>query len=199
MTVVIGLTGSIASGKSTVSLMFDEFNIPVVDADKLSRKVVEPGKKAYNDIVEEFGHDILRDDQTIDRKALGTIVFNDEEKRKKLNSFVHPAVREEMLQERDYYVAEGFKAVVLDIPLLFESDLAHFVDKVVVVYVDEETQLKRLMERDDSSREESLSRINSQMPVSEKANKADEVVDNSGSKYESYKQLEAILHRWEII
>ncbi|KGP71723.1 dephospho-CoA kinase [Pontibacillus yanchengensis] len=199
MTVVIGLTGSIASGKSTVSLMFDEFNIPVVDADKLSRKVVEPGKKAYNQIIEEFGHDILRDDQTIDRKALGTIVFNDEEKRKKLNSFVHPAVREEMVQQRDFYVTEGYKAVVLDIPLLFESDLAHYVDKVVVVYVDEDTQLKRLMERDKSTKEDALSRINSQMPVSQKAKKADEVVDNSGSKHDSYKQLETILRQWKII
>ncbi|MCD5323821.1 MULTISPECIES: dephospho-CoA kinase [Pontibacillus] len=199
MGIVIGLTGSIATGKSTVSLMFEEYNIPVVDADKLSRKVVEPGREAYNQVVSVFGEGILRDDRTLDRKALGEIVFNDEGKRKQLNDIVHPAVRQEMVRERDRYLDRGDKAVVLDIPLLFESNLTGYVDKTLVVAVDEEVQLQRLMERDESSKEEALSRIRSQLSITEKVRMADEVIDNNGSKRETYDQLEAILRQWNIL
>ncbi|WP_085509074.1 dephospho-CoA kinase [Thalassobacillus devorans] len=199
MTLVIGLTGSIASGKSTVSLMFDDYNIPVIDADKLSREVVKPGEKAYQEIVTEFGETILREDGAIDRKKLGSIVFQDEEKRKVLNSIVHPAVRQRMIEQRDYYCNQEVPAVVLDIPLLFESKLTHFVDKTIVVYVDEDVQINRLVERDDSSREEALQRIKAQLPVKEKAEMADEVIDNNGSKQESYQQLTTILRKWKVI
>ncbi|ASF40126.1 dephospho-CoA kinase [Halobacillus halophilus] len=199
MTVVIGLTGSIASGKSTVSQMFSRFNIPVVDADRLSRKVVEPGESAYNKIVEAFGFQILQDDRTIDRKRLGKIIFSDEEKRQQLNSIVHPQVRQEMLEEREAYKAEGYPAVVLDIPLLFESRLTSYVDRVMVVYVDEETQLNRLMERDQSEREEAEERIQAQLSVTEKAKMADAVIDNNGSVEESFQQLKDILHQWNIV
>lgn len=199
MTVVIGLTGSIATGKSTVSQMFKDYQIPVIDADQISRKVVEPGEKAYSQIVEAFGHDILQEDETLDRKALGAIVFNNEDKRETLNSIVHPAVREKMLAERDFYVSQNEKAVVLDIPLLFESELTHFVEKILVVYVDEETQLNRLMERDESTEEEAKSRIDSQIPVSEKAAKAHQVISNNGTKEETQEQLDAVLRKWEVI
>lgn len=199
MTLVIGLTGSIASGKSTVSLMFDEFNIPVIDADKLSREVVRPGEKAYQKIVKAFGEQILREDGTLDREKLGEIVFADEEKRKMLNQIVHPAVRESMIAKRDAYVKSGEKCIVLDIPLLFESNLPHFVDKTLVVYVDEDIQLQRLMERNGYTEEEALQRIRAQIPVKEKADRADQVIDNNGSKYESYQQLELILKNWGII
>ena len=199
MTVVIGLTGSIASGKSTVSQMFSKFNIPVVDADHLSRKVVEPGEPAYNKIVETFGFQILQDDRTIDRKRLGKIIFSDEEKRQQLNSIVHPQVRKEMLEERDAYKAEDYPAVVLDIPLLFESKLTSYVDRTMVVYVDEEIQLKRLMERDQSEREEAEERIQAQLSIAEKAKMADAVIDNNGSVEESFQQLKDILHQWNIV
>ncbi|GGD16682.1 dephospho-CoA kinase [Pontibacillus chungwhensis BH030062] len=199
MGVVIGLTGSIATGKSTVSLMFDDYGIPVVDADKLSREVVKPGRDAYNQIVSVFGEGILREDHTLDRKALGEIVFNNDEKRKQLNEIVHPAVRSEMVRERDQYLMQGDKAVVLDIPLLFESQLTDYVDKTLVVAVDEEVQLKRLMERDGSTKEEALSRIRSQISITEKSRMADEVIDNNGSKKETYDQLDAILRKWEIL
>ncbi|QSS99200.1 dephospho-CoA kinase [Pontibacillus sp. ALD_SL1] len=199
MGVVIGLTGSIATGKSTVSLMFDDYGIPVVDADKLSREVVKPGRDAYNKIVNVFGEGVLREDHTLDRKALGEIVFNNEEKRKQLNEIVHPAVRSEMVRERDEYLMQGDKAVVLDIPLLFESQLTDYVDKTLVVAVDEEVQLKRLMERDESTEEEALSRIRSQISITEKSRMADEVIDNNGSKKETYDQLESILRKWEIL
>ncbi|GGH75621.1 dephospho-CoA kinase [Compostibacillus humi] len=199
MTLVIGLTGSIASGKSTVSLMFDDFQIPVIDADKLAREVVEPGEKAYFDIINTFGEDILRDDKTLDRKKLGSIVFQDKEKLQQLNNIVHPAVRERMIQQRDAYIEQGVPAVVLDIPLLFESKLTHYVDKTLVVYVDEDVQLKRLMERDGFTEEEAKNRINAQIPVKEKANMADAVIDNNGTKFASFQQLEQILRRWQVI
>lgn len=198
LTLVIGLTGSIASGKSTVSLMFDEFNIPVIDADKIARQVVVPGAKAYEEIVTTFGEDVLRDDKTLDRKKLGAIVFKNEYMRKKLNGIVHPAVREQMLYQRDQFIQDGVRAVVLDIPLLFESKLTDFVDKTIVVFVDETVQLNRLIERDKLSKEEALQRINSQMPVAEKAKKADAVIDNNRSKFESFEQLQSLLKKWDI-
>lgn len=196
MTLIIGLTGSIASGKSTVSLMFDDLNIPVIDADKISREVVYPGEKAYEKVVHAFGENILRDDKTLDREKLGSIIFADEEKRKQLNSIVHPAVREKMIEQRDAYVKAGETLVVLDIPLLFESKLTHFVDKIVVVYVDKEVQLHRLMKRNGYTEEEANQRINSQITVKEKAVKADAIINNNGTKYDSYQQLEQLVKEW---
>lgn len=199
MALIIGLTGSIASGKSTISAMFAKLQIPVVDADKISREVVDPGKEAYEMIVQEFGEEILQADKMIDRKKLGSIVFTDEVKRKQLNQIVHPAVRIEMLRQRNDFIAAGEKCVVLDIPLLFESKLTHFVDKTLVVSVDEKTQLSRLMTRDDSSESEAKQRIQSQIPINEKAALADAVIDNSGTKQTSYEQLEKILTKWNVL
>lgn len=199
VTLVIGLTGSIATGKSTVSLMFDDFDIPVIDADKVARQVVVPGEKAYNDIVKVFGEEILREDRTLDRKKLGSIVFADEEQRKKLNSIIHPEIRKKMLHDRDQFVKQGARCVVLDIPLLYESKLTHFVDKVIVVYADPDVQLKRLMERNGYTEEEARQRIDSQMPAKEKAALADAVIDNNGTKAESYEQLEKILLEWKVL
>ncbi|MFG6116488.1 dephospho-CoA kinase [Halobacillus sp. MO56] len=199
MTLVIGLTGSIASGKSTVSLMFDDYDIPVIDADKISREVVIPGEKAYHEIVTEFGESILREDGSIDRKKLGSIVFKEEDKRKRLNNIVHPAVRKRMIERRDHFCNQEVPAVVMDIPLLFESELTHLVDKTLVVYADENVQLERLMERDGSVQEEAIQRINAQLPVKKKAEMADEVIDNNGTKHESYQQLNAILRKWNVI
>lgn len=198
MALIIGLTGSIGTGKSTIANKFRDLDIPVVDADLIAREVVEPGKDAYQDIVATFGKEILQNDKTLDRKALGNIVFNNEAKRKQLNAIIHPAIRKEMVRQRDEWVRNGKECVVLDIPLLYESGLTHFVDKVIVVYVDPETQLQRIMDRDESTEEEAKSRINSQIAVSEKAKKADAVIDNNRSKEESYRQLKAILEDWGI-
>jgi dephospho-CoA kinase len=196
MSVVIGLTGGIASGKSTVSAMFADLGITVVDADIEARLAVEPGEKAYNDIVSQFGKEILAEDGTINRPKLGSIVFNNEEKRLLLNSIVHPAVRERMAQKREAAEAANEKAVVLDIPLLFESKLTALVEKIIVVYVNDKTQLERLMTRNGFSREEALARINSQMPLGDKVGLSDAVIDNSGSIEESRQQLMDILKRW---
>lgn len=199
MTLTIGLTGSIASGKSTVSSMFDEFDIPVIDADKLSRDVVMPGEKAYAQIVDTFGQEVLYVDGTLDRKKLGAIIFADEEKRKELNEIVHPAVREKMITKRDAYVELDRKCVTLDIPLLFENKLPHFVDKTVVVYVDEDVQLKRLMDRDGYSKTEAYQRINAQLSMKDKAILADAVINNNGTKHETYEQLENLLKGWKVV
>ncbi len=199
MSLIIGLTGSIASGKSMISDKFRELGIPVIDADKLARAVVEPGEKAYTVIVEKFGQEILQPDGTLDRKKLGAVVFADEAKRKILNNIVHPAIRERMIKQRDGYVDAGEHCVVLDIPLLFESGLAHFAEKILVVYVDESVQLERLMERDGSAVEEASQRISTQIPVKEKAAMADAVIDNNGTKEEAREQLEHILKKWDVL
>ena len=199
MALIIGLTGSIGTGKSLIAKKISALGIPVVDADLIAREVVEPDKNAYKKIVATFGEEILQSDGTLDRKALGEIVFNDEAKRKTLNAIIHPAIREEMLRQRDEWVQQGKKCVVLDIPLLYESGLTHFVDKVIVVFVNPDVQLQRIIARDHSTEQEAKSRINSQIPVGEKAKKADAVIDNNGTKEESYHQLEKILTEWGII
>lgn len=199
MALIIGLTGGIASGKSTVSTMFSSLDIPVVDADKISREVVEPGEDAYQEIRNVFGEDIIKEDQSIDRKKLGAIIFADEDKRKQLNGIVHPAVRKEMLRQRDDFAHKGEKCIVLDIPLLFEGNLSRIVDKTIVVSVDRDVQLNRLMERDQSTKEKAIQRIQSQLPISEKVKLADAVIDNNGTKTESFKQLKHILKEWQVL
>lgn len=198
MALIIGLTGSIGTGKSMISEQFRTLQIPVVDADVIAREVVEPGKSAYDSIVELFGEDILHDDKTLNRQALGSIVFQDETKRKQLNNIIHPAIRKEMLEQRDDYVSQGASCVVLDIPLLYESKLTHFVDKVLVVTVEPGVQLQRILDRDKMSEEEALRRIQSQIPVAEKAEIADAVIDNNGSIEDSYEQLDTVLTKWNV-
>lgn len=193
---IIGLTGSIATGKSTVSAMFQKKNIPVVDADQIAREVVEPGEEAYEQIVNHFGKDILFPDGTLDRKKLGSIVFENEAERLKLNSMIHPAIHKKMEDEKNKYIAHGHEAVVLDIPLLFEGKRKRTFDKILLVAVSEDVQLKRLMERDKIDEHDAQQRINSQMPIKDKIALADEVIYNDGSREETEKQLLAILEKW---
>jgi len=199
MALIIGLTGGIASGKSTVAKMLRELAIPVIDADEIAREVVQIGEDAYLQIVEQFGEGILQEDKNIDRLKLGSIVFNDEAKRKLLNSIVHPAIRQRMMQKKEEYVSVGEQTVVLDIPLLFESNLTHLVHKTIVVYVDDQIQLERLMERNGFSKEEAEVRIRAQMPLKEKVKKADAVIDNNGSLAQTKAQLLTILANWDVL
>lgn len=171
MSLVIGLTGGIASGKSTVARMLIDKKITVIDADVIAKQAVEKGKPAYGQIVEAFGKEILLENGGIDRKKLGAIVFTDEQKRLTLNQIVHPAVRAEMMKQRDEAVARKEQFVVLDIPLLYESGLDYLVGKVLVVTVPADIQLKRLMERNSLTEEEAMSRITSQMPLADKTKK----------------------------
>lgn len=199
MCLIIGLTGSIATGKSTISAMFDEFNIPVIDADKVAREVVNPDEVASMEIRQTFGDEVFHEDNTLNRERLGEIIFANEEKRKQLNNIVHPAIRKRMLEKKEALLTDGAKCIVFDIPLLFESKLQHFVEKIIVVSVEEDVQLKRLMERNTFTKEEAKRRIASQIPVAEKAEKADAVIDNNGSIEESQKQLVEILEAWNVV
>ena len=196
MTVVIGLTGGIASGKSTVSNMIKNMGITVVDADQISRDVVEVGKPAYNQIVQVFGVEILQQDHTLNREKLGALIFSDQTKREQLNKIVHPAVRKEMLDQVEKEKKQRSNAVVLDIPLLFESKLTYMVDKTLLVYVDEQTQLERLMKRNSYTQEEAILRIQSQLPLKDKRVLADEIIDNNGSVEHTEAQLKAVLKKW---
>ncbi|WP_209122063.1 dephospho-CoA kinase [Alkalihalobacillus sp. BA299] len=196
---IIGLTGGIASGKSTVSNLISTFDIPIIDADVIAREVVEPGEDAYQQIVAHFGSRIQNDDGTLARKKLGEIIFNDENERQKLNAIVHPAIRKRMVETKDQLFATGHRVVVYDLPLLFESDLRHMVDKVLLVYVEEHIQLERLVQRDQSTKEEALSRIGSQMPLKDKLQLADEVINNNGTIGETKKQLKHVLTKWKVI
>ncbi|WP_332629101.1 dephospho-CoA kinase [Halalkalibacter flavus] len=193
---LIGLTGGIASGKSTVSEIIQSKGIPVIDADQISREVVEPGTEALQLISEHFGQSVINEDGTLARKKLGEIIFEHPEERQILNKIVHPAVRNRMNELKERYVEEGEKTIVFDIPLLFESDLFHLVDKVLLVYVDEETQLKRLMNRDLAGEKDAKLRIASQMPLQKKRERADAIIDNSSTVEETRRQLEEILDEW---
>jgi len=194
---IIGLTGSIASGKSTVSAMLAEMGYPIVDADKVARLVVEPGSETLEKIRVLFGEEVILPDGTMDRKKVGELIFNDPASRKKLNDVIHPAIRMEMLRQRGEFLDQGFKTVIMDIPLLFESRLQHLVDKVLVVSVTEEHQLKRLMERNGLSEKEARARIASQLPMSVKEEGADAVIYNNGSADETKWQLNRILDQWK--
>ena len=142
---VIGITGGIASGKSSVSTFIRELGFSVIDADVVAREVVESGEEAYHEIVKEFGESILMPEGDINRAALGDIIFHNEDKRLKLNSIVHPAVRKRMRELAEKAFQDGAETVFMDIPLLFESKLTFMVEKTLLVYVDEEIQLTRLM------------------------------------------------------
>ncbi|KZE48817.1 dephospho-CoA kinase [Brevibacillus parabrevis] len=193
MDMILGLTGGIATGKSTVTGMLRERGIPVIDADQIAREVVEPGKPAYEAIVRHFGRDILLEDGQIDRKGLGEIVFSDESERQKLNAIVHPEVRRVMREEAEAAEANGADIVFMDIPLLFESKLQHMVEKIVVVYAPCDMQLARMMERDELEEEQAQKRLRAQFPIDQKKLEADFLIDNSFSREETERQVEALL------
>ncbi|KAJ3783282.1 dephospho-CoA kinase [Lentinula aff. detonsa] len=177
---VIGLTGGIATGKSTVSKLLKERHVPVIDADVIARQVVEPGTSGLAKIVKTFGDGILLPDGQLDRKALGSIIFNDEQKRKQLNAIVHPAVRGAMFWGVVKYWLKGHRICVMDVPLLIEGPLWKLVYKVVLVYCPPDIQLQRLMLRDNSTQEDASSRLNSQIPIDDKLRYADDRIDNLG-------------------
>ncbi|WP_440896079.1 dephospho-CoA kinase [Amphibacillus sp. Q70] len=193
MTLVIGLTGSIATGKSTVAKLFKKEGIPIVDADLISRQVVEPDREAYQKIVSAFGRDILATDQSIDRKKLAQLIFNNQEKRDQLNGIVHPIIIDQIIKERDRLIAEDHTLIILDIPLLFELNLIKLVEKVIVVYTSPEKQLERLKRRDQLTEEHARQRIEAQMSIEEKKQKADFLIDNNDSKQETAQQFRQLI------
>lgn len=179
----VGLTGGIASGKSTVAKMFVEKGAYLIDFDDLTHFVEEPDRPAWKAIVDCFGSAILHEDRTINRVKLGLIVFTDHEKLALLNSIVHPAVFEEWKRRvEEVYERDPCAIVISDIPLLIEVGVQHQVDVVVLVYVPQEEQIQRLMQRNKCNRQEAASRLEAQMPIDEKVPYADIVIDNRGTR-----------------
>ncbi|KAF3335754.1 dephospho-CoA kinase domain-containing protein-like isoform X1 [Carex littledalei] len=192
---IVGLTGGISSGKSTISNLFKSHGIPVVDADIVARNVVLKGTGGWKKIKKEFGDDVLLESGDIDRARLGQIVFSDPEKRQLLNRLLAPHISSGIIWEVIKLWFKGCRVIILDIPLLFETKMNLWTKPVIVVWVDPETQIQRLIARDGISEEQARNRIEAQMPLDLKREKADLVIDNSGSLEETKVQFEQVLSR----
>jgi dephospho-CoA kinase len=193
--VKIGLTGGIASGKSTVTNILDFLGAKIIDADKIAHQLMKPERKLWTTIVDSFGEKILQEDGTIDRNKLGTIIFNNRQEKEKLDQISHPIIISE-IKSRLKKMTSTEEIIVVDIPLLVEADLMDLFQEVWLVYITKEEQINRLMERSQIDREAALARIESQMPVEEKKKYADRIIDNNGS----LSQLEQRVNKlWEEI
>ncbi|MBU6574432.1 dephospho-CoA kinase [Staphylococcus aureus] len=189
---VIGLTGGIASGKSTVSELLSVFGFKVVDADKAAREAVKKGSKGLAQVREVFGDEAIDENGEMNRRYMGDLVFNHPEKRLELNAIIHPIVRDIMEEEKQEYLKQGYN-VIMDIPLLFENELENTVDEVWVVYTSESIQMDRLMQRNNLSLEDAKTRVYSQISIDKKSRMADHVIDNLGDKLELKQNLERLL------
>lgn len=192
---VIGLTGNIGSGKSTVARRLESLGAKVIDADRVAREVVLPGNPALEEIVRSFGPDILNSEGALDRKKLGTIVFADPRARASLNAITHPRIKEAIRLEIEKYRVNADSCtcsgvLVIEAPLLIEVGLHHNVDEIWVVKVDENEQVERLAERDGLTPGEVRNRIAAQLPQEEKLKYARRVIDNSGDPLETQKQVD---------
>lgn len=188
----IGLTGGIASGKSTVLTYFKDKGIPYIDADIVAREVVEPGTEGLKAIVDTFGSNVLHADGTLNREALGAIVFHNEEKRQLLNSCLKTHIRNRIMELTSQYEQGNTPILIYDIPLLIEGEWYTMMDEVWLVYVNETTQIERLMSRNGYTREDALARINSQMRLDDKCAYADIIIDNNGTPHDLTVQLNTI-------
>lgn len=188
---LIGLTGGIASGKSTVAGMLMRRGAALVDADMLAREVVEPGTAGLAEIVEAFGPGVLRDDGSLDRTALGAIVFADEAARQRLNAITHPRVGALMQERVAAALASEAPLVVVDVPLLFENARQDGFEGVLLVWIPAALQLQRLVERDGWAEDEARRRLAAQMPIDDKLELATWVVDNSGPLADTEGQVDA--------
>ncbi|ELL5550756.1 TPA: dephospho-CoA kinase [Staphylococcus aureus] len=189
---VIGLTGGIASGKSTVSELLSVFGFKVVDTDKAAREAVKKGSKGLAQVREVFGDEAIDENGEMNRRYMGDLVFNHPEKRLELNAIIHPIVRDIMEEEKQEYLKQGYN-VIMDIPLLFENELENTVDEVWVVYTSESIQMDRLMQRNNLSLEDAKARVYSQISIDKKSRMADHVIDNLGDKLELKQNLERLL------
>ena len=190
---LVGLTGGVATGKSTVAKLFEQCGAIVIDADELARDVVKPGKPAWREIVSTFGKTVLNSDRTINRRALGAIVFNDRSKLRRLERIIHPRVEREQARLTRQAARNDPKAVVIyDVPLLFEAGVDKRVDKIIVVTADRKTQIARLEKRNGLSRTEAIRRIRSQMPLAKKTRRADYTIEGTLSKDDARKTIRHI-------
>lgn len=187
MAFILGVTGGIATGKSTVVDVFRKAGVPIVDGDLIAREIVEPGQPALNALVAAFGEEILTKDR-LNRKKLGEIVFNDPAKRQLLDRLLDGYLRGAITAQIED-AAKTAPLVVADIPLLYEADYQQYMDQVAVVYIPKELQLTRLMQRDHLTEEAALQRMKSQLSIEEKRQKADFLFDNQGTREETRQQV----------
>jgi len=192
---LVGLTGGIASGKSTVARILENLGAAIINADVLAREVVEPDQDAWKEIVASFGADTLQADRTLDRTKLRTIIFNDPEARKKLEAIIHPRVRALAEQRIREHAAAGYAVIVYEVPLLFEGNLHEWLRPVILVACDVNTQRARLQERDQLTQTEAQKHIDAQMSLEEKRRLADYVIENDGSLADLERQVRTVLEK----
>ena len=192
---LLGLTGGIASGKSTVAAILRRLGASIINADELSREVVQPGQEAWKQIVDTFGPAILQEDKTLDRRKLRKIVFDNPEARKKLEGIIHPRVRALAERKISELAAAGSSVIVYEVPLLFEAQIHLWLRPVILVACDVTTQKKRLLERDHLTEPEAQQHLDAQMSLEDKRKLADYVIDNNGSLEELERQVRAVLQK----
>ncbi|XP_026761233.1 dephospho-CoA kinase domain-containing protein isoform X1 [Galleria mellonella] len=191
---IVGLTGGLATGKSTVLSIFRDNGIAVIDADEVARKVLEPGTKAWMELREYFGDQVLCGDGKVNRVRLGEIVFDDNEKRRKLNAITHPRIQSAMMKMAISYFFSGHRYIVMEVPLLFETGkMLTFMHKIITVVCEDHQQLERLCKRSDFTEVVAKKRINCQMPLEQKVAKSHFVIDNSGDILNTRHQTESII------
>ncbi|MBF8435902.1 dephospho-CoA kinase [Halanaerobiaceae bacterium Z-7014] len=190
----LGLTGGIASGKTTAANFLESLGAKIIDADKIAHKIMKPEGSAYSDVVQFFGNNILNEDGSIDRKKLGEIVFNNSELRQKLEKITHPIIVREI---KNRLINETDSNTIIVAPLLFEVGLDDLVDQVWVIYCSRETQIKRLKDRDNIARKAALARIDAQMPLDKKIKKADLAIENEGSIDDLKDKLREAWEKWQ--
>lgn len=187
---IVGLTGGISSGKSTVSSYLKQLKIPVIDADEVARKVVEPNSQGAREIRKTFGSDVFEEDGSLNRQKLGSLIFSNAENRQKLDDLLQPLIKIMILDEIEEYRQKGENMIVLDLPLLFEKQYEKLCEEIIVVYIPKELQLERLMRRNQYTKQEALSRIDSQLSIEEKRKRATVLLDNQGTIQQLYQQVE---------
>ena len=192
---LVGLTGGIASGKSTVSEILARQGAAIINADVLAREVVEPERPAWTEIVNAFGTAVLQPDRALDRQKLRAIIFDDLDARKKLESIIHPQVRALAEQRVREHAATGYTVIVYEVPLLFEGNLQEWLRPVILVACDIDTQRKRLQSRDNLNAAQAQKHIDAQMSLEEKRRLADYVIENNGSLEDLERQVQAVLEK----
>jgi len=192
---LVGLTGGIASGKSTVAAILRRLGASIVNADELSREVVQPGRDAWNEITKSFGSDILQEDMTLDRKKLRKIVFDNPEARKKLEAIIHPRVRALAEKRISELAASGNSVIVYEVPLLFEAQIHLWLRPVILVACNIDTQKKRLLERDHLTKLEAQQHLDAQMSLEEKRKLADYIIENDGAMEDLEQQVRTVLQK----
>lgn len=203
---IVGLTGGIVSGKTTVAKIFKRLGAKIIDLDEIAREIVNPQQKAWKKIVQNFGVEILKDNQEINRKKLAKIVFSNQEKLNLLNQITHPVIIEVMKKQLNQISNQASEDVIciIDAPLLFEAHIENMMDKIIVVYINEKEQMSRLLKREGLSKDDAIKRIRAQIPIEEKVHLADYVIDNSFSieqtkeqAFQLWVELNNLLHNMQ--